>query len=60
MNRFSTGTEDMIAEMRAMAPKIRDYTDYTREFLGLSDQALQKGEVLKGAYYLRSSRTCCC
>ena len=55
MNRFSTGTPDMIAEMREVAPKIRDYTDYTREFLGLSDEALQKGEVLKGAYYLRSA-----
>jgi pimeloyl-ACP methyl ester carboxylesterase len=55
MNRFSTGTPDMIAEMRGVALKIRDYTDYTREFLGLSDQALQKGEVLKGAYYLRSA-----
>ena len=31
----------MIAEMRAVAPKIRDFTDYVREFLGLSDRALQ-------------------
>ncbi len=55
MNRFSTGAPDMIAEMREVAPKIRDYTGYTREFLGLSDRALRKGEVLKGAYYLRSA-----
>jgi len=55
MNRFSTGTEEMIAEMQAIAPKILDYTDYTREFLDLSDRALQKGELLNGAYYLRSA-----
>ena len=55
MNRFSTGSPDMIAEMRTVAPKIRDYADYVREFLGLSDQALHKGETLKGAYYLRSA-----
>jgi pimeloyl-ACP methyl ester carboxylesterase len=45
----------MIAEMRAVAPKIRDYTDHIREFLALSDQALQSGELLKAAYYLRSA-----
>ena len=55
MNRFSTGTPDVIAEMRQVAPKIRDYADYTREFLGLADRALQQGEALKGAYYLRSA-----
>ena len=55
MNRFSTGTPDMIAEMRQVAPKIRDYADYTREFLRLADRALQQGEALKGAYYLRSA-----
>ena len=55
MNRFSTGGQDMLADMRLVAPKIRDYTDYIREFLGLSEQALQKSEALKGAYYLRSA-----
>lgn len=55
MNRFSTGEEDMISEMRAVAPRIHDYTDYTREFLALSQQALARGETLKGAYYLRSA-----
>ena len=55
MNRFSTGARDTIAEMRAAAPKIHDYRDYSRGFLSLSDQTLQKGETLKGAYYLRSA-----
>src|SRR5262249_16512978 len=55
MNRFSTGAPDMIAEMRAVGPKIRDYTDYVREFLRLSEQAARQGERLKAAYYLRSA-----
>jgi len=55
MNRFSTGAPDMIAEMREVAPRIRDYRDYVREFLGLSDDARQRGQTLKRAYYLRSA-----
>jgi pimeloyl-ACP methyl ester carboxylesterase len=53
MNRFSTGEVDMMDEMRAIAPKIHDYKDYTREFLALAQDALGRGEKLKGAYYLR-------
>ncbi len=45
----------MISEMRAVAPRIHDYADYTREFLALSQQALARGETLKGALYLRSA-----
>jgi pimeloyl-ACP methyl ester carboxylesterase len=55
MNRFSTGAADMLAEMRAVAPRIRTYADYIREFLALAERALQTGEHLKGAYYLRSA-----
>jgi pimeloyl-ACP methyl ester carboxylesterase len=55
MNRFSTGNPDMVAEMRAVATRIRTYTDYVGEFLALSERALQTGEHLKGAYYLRSA-----
>jgi len=55
MNRFSTGEADMMDEMRAIAPRIHDYTDYTREFLALGNSALGRGEKLKGAYYLRSA-----
>ena len=43
MNRFSTASPDMIAEMRAVAPGIRDYPGHVRVFLHLSEQALQKG-----------------
>jgi alpha-beta hydrolase superfamily lysophospholipase len=54
-NRFSTGEPDMIEAMRAVAPRIHDYNDYTREFLALSEQALARGQTLQGAYYLRSA-----
>jgi len=36
-------------------PRIHDYNDYTREFLALTQDALGRGEKLKGAYYLRSA-----
>ncbi len=55
MNRFSTGSPHMIAEMRSVAPNIHDYTDYVREFLNLSDKALAGGGTLEGANYLRSA-----
>jgi pimeloyl-ACP methyl ester carboxylesterase len=55
MNRFSTGEADMLGEIRKVVPRIHDYTDYTREFLVLSQEALARGETLKGAYYLRSA-----
>lgn len=55
MNRFSTGEPDMIEAMRAVAPRIHDYNDYTREFLALSEQALARGQTLQGACYLRSA-----
>ena len=55
MNRFSNGSPDMFAEMRAVAPRIRDYADDIREFLQLSERALRAGETLKATYYLRSA-----
>lgn len=55
MNRFSTGEADMAEEMRAIASRIHDYSDYTREFLALAQNALRRAEKLKGAYYLRSA-----
>ena len=55
MNRFSTGEADMMDEIRAVVPRIHDYNDYTREFLALAQDALGRGEKLKGAYYLRSA-----
>lgn len=57
MNRFSSwvGDDGMLAEMRAVAPGIHDYADFTREFLALAERALAGGRRLKGAYYLRAA-----
>ena len=55
MNRFSTGGADMLDEIRKVVPRIHDYNDYTRKFLLLSQEALARGETLKGGYYLRSA-----
>ncbi len=55
MNRFSTGEPDMLEEMRSASSRIHDLTDYTREFVTLGEAALQRGENLKGAYFLRSA-----
>jgi len=55
MNRFSTGEADMIEEVRSAGRRIHDLNDYRREMLALGEVALQRGEKLKGAYYLRSA-----
>ena len=48
------GDETMLSEMRSIAPKIRTFADWTREFLALAETALSRGETLKAAYYYRS------
>ena len=57
MNRFYNwvGDPQMLDEMRAVAPRINDYADYTREFRTLAEQALAQGRNLKGAFYLRAA-----
>ncbi|MDQ2904995.1 MAG: hypothetical protein M3Y81_15765 [Chloroflexota bacterium] len=59
MNCFYTwvGDESMLDEMRAVAPRIHGYADYTREFLALAEKALTEGQRLKGAYYLRAAES---
>ena len=53
MNRFSDGSEQMISEMREVAPRIHNYDDYTREFLALSEKAYAQNRLLHAALYLR-------
>ena len=57
MNRFYNwvGDTTMLDEMRAVAPRIADYTDFTREFLALAEGALTNDQCLKGAFYLRAA-----
>src|SRR5215468_10472390 len=55
MNRFWQwiGEEQMLAELRAAAPRIASYPDWIREMLELSDKALANGRRLPAAYYAR-------
>jgi pimeloyl-ACP methyl ester carboxylesterase len=55
MNRFSTGEPEMVAEMRAAAPKIHTHADFTREFVALAQHSLDRGLSLRAAAYLRSA-----
>ena len=57
MNRFYNwiGDTRMLEEMLAVAPRIADYTEFTREFLALAENALSNGQRLKGAFYLRAA-----
>lgn len=44
-----------LADMRAVAPRIRDYTDYTREFTALAQRAAAAGQPLEEAYHTRAA-----
>jgi pimeloyl-ACP methyl ester carboxylesterase len=55
LNRFSDGSAQMVEAMRAVAPRIRDYRDYTREISRLSCEAYEDGRLLHGALFLRSA-----
>lgn len=58
MNRFYgwVGEEKMLDEMRAAAPRISSFDDWTREMLKLSDEALAAGRSLPAAYYSRGAQ----
>jgi len=49
------GDETMLAEMRAIAPKIHTLADGAQEFLVIAETALSRGEMLKAAYYYRTA-----
>ena len=59
MNRWLTwmGKESAsaLAEMRSVAPRIRDYADFVREFLALARRAGTEGHPRKEAYYTRAA-----
>ena len=55
MNRFSDGSEQMLNEMREVTPRIKNYADYTRELLALSEKAYSQNRLLHAACYLRSA-----
>lgn len=45
--------QQMLAELREAAPAIRNFDQWRRTFVRLSDAALANGRTLAGAYYLR-------
>lgn len=49
------GEKGMLDEMRAVAPRIKDYEDWKREFLALAEDASQNGHVLRAGFYYRSA-----
>jgi len=57
MNRWFTwvGEQDMLDEMRAVAPRIASYADWKREFLALAENASQRGHMLRAGFYFRSA-----
>ena len=58
MNRFYgwANEQRMLEELRAVAPRISSYSDWTREMLELSDKALAAGRQLPAAYYARAAQ----
>lgn len=57
MNRFYNWVGDirMLDEMQAVAPRISDYKDFTREFLALAEHARTNDQRLQYAFYLRAA-----
>ncbi len=57
MNRWFSwvGEKGMLEEMRDVAHRIADYTDWKREFLVLAENASRQGHVLRAGYYYRSA-----
>ena len=57
MNRWFgwVGEPDMLEEMRAAAPRIATYGEWTGEFLALAERASRQGHVLRAGFYWRSA-----
>ena len=57
MNRWYSwvGEEAMLDEMRAVAPRIANFSDWKREFLALAVKASIEGHALRAGFYFRSA-----
>ena len=49
------GEPEMLKEMRMVAPRIVNYTDWKREFVALATLAFEQGHVLRAGFYWRSA-----
>jgi pimeloyl-ACP methyl ester carboxylesterase len=57
MNRWFSwvGEEGMLEEMRSIASRIANYSDWKREFLAVAESASRQGHVLRSGYYFRAA-----
>ena len=57
MNRWYSwvGEPGMLDEMRSVAPRIKNYVDWKREFLALADHASGQGHALRAGFYFRAA-----
>lgn len=56
MNRWiSYLGEGSLGDMKAIAPKIKNYADWKREFMALAEKSLLGNKPLAAAYYIRSA-----
>ena len=57
MNRLygCVGEPEMLAEMRAVAPRISTFADWKREFVALAERASNNGHLLRSGLYWRSA-----
>ena len=57
MNRWFSwvGEQGMLDEMRSIAPRIANYSDWKREFLALAENASRDGHVLRAGFYFRAA-----
>ncbi len=57
MNRWFSwvGETGMLVEMRKVAPRIANYVDWKREFLGLAESAVSQKHVLRAGFYFRAA-----
>ena len=60
MNRWFgwVGEPDLLEEMRFIAPRIRNYPDWQREFLALAEHASGDGKVLRHSSVLVKGYPC--
>jgi pimeloyl-ACP methyl ester carboxylesterase len=57
MNRWFSwvGEPGMLDELRSVAARIANYVDWKREFLGLAENAVGQGHILRAGFYFRAA-----
>lgn len=56
MNRWIADLDESgLEDMRTVAPRIKNYEDWKREFVSLAQKSFAEGKKLKSAYYYRAA-----